>query len=744
MTGLKHKKIAIYLLTLLTALAFALGCPGFAAFGATGNELSTTESVTVSSSLFSSTRYLSISAHEDGLSLRVNEALSDVEYATTTYTSELFMKDFFVKFKINGDNFSKLELRFNYDYEQDDANWQLTPKKQVQKLLLEKGTDGKISAKWQDGDAVSVATDFVGAEITVAFAGNKVKVNETEVGTAQAFPENKAQLEFRFAGVGEIEWDTDKQEASIYLTEMGYTSPYKIGEEFENVSQTFKSESKVADTSRPIARLDMDKMPTYTDENGNTEADAPYYAPLFGTVTVPVSGMDIVRSSITTTIKVKYAESLPAENDWTEADDLDSLSITNNTFNPDEKGYYAVTEIKVSDGRNDVTLTAGDEIDGLELPLVYRAFEDTWAPELTGYSQSAGKVGETVTKINGSMLDGGSVTRLQLPYPKIGKPGDTGVQLVEKIGEEGGVSYYANNAKALRYTLYSAGDSATFTENSGLTFTASSTTTDYLFYIRVEDLKGRQQNHEAAKSDPFRIRFRDKDDTIMITVTGFPHERYLDQSVSLPSGSVVESLGSTSAKIQLFLNKDKDGNARYNYEWQYQKNSAGEFRKDADGNHILVLDRNGYRVPEVYTAEDATENPAHPEGQPIYVDAEGKRIDYTLENGSYVMKDEDKVPEVIELSGTSFTPKYLGTYQARYNATDSEGNEAAEVVRNFVVVRATNSVTASGTTSGSGFHMNTLSIVFLSIAGACAIAIVVLLFVKPKDKDEEADKKASK
>ena len=41
--------------------------------------------------------------------------------------------------------------------------------------------------------------------------------------------------------------------------------------------------------------------------------------------------------------------------------------------------------------------------------------------------------------------------------------------------------------------------------------------------------------------------------------------------------------------------------------------------------------------------------------------------------------------------------------------------------------------------------MNTLSIVFLSIAGACAVAIVVLLCVKPKEKDEDAaDGKKSK
>ena len=752
MTRLKHKKAMLCFLTFLMTVAFLLGCPGAVAFAATGNDLSDTESVSVGSSLFSSTRYFSISAHEDGLSFRVNEAISEVEYATTTYTSELYMNDFFVKFKINDDNFKTLSLVFKYDYVQDSAKWVLTPRQQTQTLVLEKTDAGKISAKWQNENAVSIDTDFVGAELTVAFDGNTVKVNDTAVGTAADFPKDKAQLEFRAAGIGDIEWDSDKQVASFYLTDMGYTSPYKVGEDVEKVNQNFKTESKVKDTSRPIARLDVDKLPTYTDQNGNQAKNGEndlYYAPLFGRVTVPVSGMDIVKSSITTKIKVKYSETIPAGNDWSEVEELDSKKITNNEFRPDDKGYYAVTEIEISDGKNTVTLGVGDEIDGVAMPLVYRGFEDFDEPILQNYSLSQGyatETAESAINIDGSMLNGGSVTRLQLPYPKMGTDINTpGVQLVEKIGEEDGVSYYANNPKSLRYTLYSAADSSTFSANSGLTFTATSTSVDYLFYLHVEDLKGLEGDKKTEEKDTFRIRFRDKDDTIMITVTSFPHEKNIDQSVSLPSGSVVEGMGSTSATVTCFLKEDKDGNVRYNYEWAYKTNSSGEFLKDSDGNKILDLDKNGYRKPALYTEEDAAENPAHPAGQPIYLDEEGERIDYVKEGDAYVMPEEKKVLEVIELNGTSFTPKYLGIYEVRYNAKDSAGNEAKEVVRSFEVVKSSSTVTSGGTSSG-GFHMNTLSIVFLSIAGACAVAIVVLLCIKPKEKDEDAadSKKSSK
>ena len=752
MTRLKHKRAMLFILTLLMAAAFVLGCPGVSAFAATGNDLSDTESISVGSSLFSTTRYFSISAHEDGLSLRVNEQISDIEYATTTYTSELYMNDFFVRFKINDDNFKTLSLVFHSDYEQDPAKWVLTPAEQTQTLVLEKTDDGKISAKWQNEDAVAIDLDFVGAELTVSMDGNTVKVNDTTVGTAAAFAADRAQLEFRAAGIGEIEWDTDEQVASFYLTEMGYTSPYdvQVGEgtaEPEKVTQSFKSDSRVVDTSRPIARLDTDSLPTYMDSNGDPVNDgAPYYAPLYGRVTVPVSGMDIVRSSITTSIKVKYSETLPADNDWSAVEtELDSKKITNNEFRPDDRGYYAVTEIEISDGRNTVTLGIGDSIDGITLPLVYRGFEDITAPVLQNYSDSRGYLSADAAAdvaIDGNMLNGGSVTPLQLPYPVMGtSTADPGVQLVEAIGtgygDDEGETYYANNAKALRYTLYSAADSSTFTSNSGLTFTATSTSVDYLFYLHVEDLKGLEGDKETEKQDTFNIRFRDKDNTIMITVTSFPHERNLNQSVSLPSGSVIEAMGSTTATVTCFLREDPDGNVRYNYEWLYEMTDDGERRTDSDGNYILDLDADGYRQPALYTEADEEENPAHPAGQPIYVDEEGERIDYVLENGVYVMPDSLKVYEVIELSGTTFTPAYLGTYEVRYNAKDTAGNEAAEVVRSFTVVKSSNTATAGGTTTG-GFHLNTLSIVFLSIAGACAVAIVVLLCIKPKDKDEDA------
>lgn len=752
MTRLKHKKAILCFLTFLMTVAFLLGCPGAAAFAATGNDLSDTESISVGSSLFSSTRYFSISAHEDGLSFRVNEAISEVEYATTTYTSELYMNDFFVKFKINDDNFKTLSLVFKYDYVQNPEKWVLTPRQQTQTLVLEKTDAGKISAKWQDGTAVAIDTDFVGAELTVAFDGNTVKVNDTTVGTAADFPKDRAQLEFRAAGIGDIEWDSDKQVASFYLTDMGYTSPYKVGDAVEKVNQNFKTESKVKDTSRPIARLDVDKLPTYMNAEGveqmnpESSGDNLYYAPLYGRVTVPVSGMDIVKSSITTKIKVKYSETIPADNDWSEVEELDSKKITNNEFRPDDKGYYAVTEIEISDGKNTVTLRTGDEIDGVAMPLVYRGFADFDAPILQNYSLSQGYLSETAESaidIDGSMLNGGSVTRLQLPYPKMGTSFTGDVQLVEKIGvDDSGVSYFANNPKSLRYTLYSAADSSTFSANSGLTFTATSTSVDYLFYLHVEDLKGLEGDKKAEEKDTFRIRFRDKDDTNMITVTSFPHEKNIDQSVSLPSGSVVEGMGSTSATVTCFLKEDKDGNIRYNYEWAYKTNASGEFLKDSDGNKILDLDKNGYRKPALYTEEDADET--HPLGQPIYLDEDGERIAYELIDGVYQVPAEKKVLEVIELNGTSFTPKYLGIYEVRYNAKDSAGNEAKEVVRSFEVVKSSSTVTSGGTSSG-GFHMNTLSIVFLSIAGACAVAIVVLLCVKPKEKDEDAaDGKKSK
>ena len=748
---LHHKRTGIRFLTLLLALSLILGC-GTAgiAFGATADpeDVSTnSSSITVGSSLFTSSQYVSISADEEnGVAVRLNEQISDNEYASTTYTNELFMNQFFVKFSINDDIASNMELIFHYDYVQDESNWNYTPE-EYRKTLTLRNEDGKISASWEGGSAVTTDLDFVGSDLTVAVKDGKILLNDQEIGsTADMFPEKRATLEFRLSDLGDrtIETDEDEQKATFFLKEMGYTSETKINGENDVVTQSFiGDDGKVADTSRPVPRIDVETLPTYVAE-GETENQTYthdgaehdlYYAPNRGKVTVPISSstcMDIVKSSITVKMKVVNADTV----EGLFAEDVESLPsnlITGNSFIPQAPIYYAVNEITVSDGKNTVTLTEGDTVDGVTLPLVYRSFWDKEDPVLQNYGS------DFINGLNLSTLNGGSDMPLQLPYPKMGTSlSESGVQLVEPIGTADGVKYFANNPKSLNYKLsYKTESSSTWSSNDGLTYTATSEGW-VSFHVQVLDTRfygcSESVNDANLKEDVFRLVFADVN-PLKLTISGFSDEKYLNQSVSLPSATVKDPMGSTSSTIEVFFTHKKVGDEYvefFNSEWKYKTNAEGEFILE-DGKKVLDLDSDGFRQPAVYTEEDEAENAAHPAGQIIYIDNDGNRLDYTQVDGEWVC--EGKVYERVSTS-TSFTPKYLGKYKAVYSAKDSAGNVAEDVTRDFEVVKPTQSAGASTVTSG-GLHLNTMSIVFLSIAGACAVAIVVLLFIKPKEKTDE-------
>ena len=749
---LHHKHAGIKLLTLLLALAMMLGCAvGGTAFAATvspEDPSSNSESVTLGSSLFKSSRYLTFSAHEDGVSLRLNEQISDKEYATATYTNELYMNNLRLAFKINDDIASELKLVFHSAYVQG-AIWEYTPREVTHTLTL-KNEGGKISASWDDSAAVATGFDFVGSELEVKVTDSAISLSSgstvKEIGsTAGMFAVRRASLEFRFAQLGDrkIETDTDKQKATLYLEKIGYTANYKVGDadSYDEIEQNLKGESKVADTSRPIARIDTDKLPTFvkgseTTRQKDLKGQDMYYVPTAGQGVVPISAstcMDIVKSSITVKMKVKYAAD-EAKLSTDEAKDLAAKNIDGNVFYPDQEGYYAVYELSVSDGKNTVTLNAenGDSIDGVKLPLVYRAFPDSVDPVLENYGA------DFINQLNLTTLNGGTETPLQLPYPKMGSTIGNGVQLVEQIGTEKGnvaVKYYADNAKALTYKLSNKTlGSSTWSSNDSLTFSAGSTGW-YKFHLQVFDLKNNRSGsvNDAVAADIFQLHFHDTN-PLSLVISGFQSEKYLSQAVSLPSGSVTDPMGSTSATVEVFFTHKKVGDEYievFNCEWLYKMKDGKPIEEN--GEKVLDLDRDGFRQPALYTEDDCEGNTALV-GKVIYIDNDGERLPYVEENGEWVCKD--RVHERVS-SSTSFTPKYLGKYRAVYSAKDSDGNKAEDITRLFEVVPQNKGASGSGTTSGSSFRLNTTSIVFLSIAGACAVAIVILLCIKPKDKEEK-------
>ena len=96
----------------------------------------------------------------------------------------------------------------------------------------------------------------------------------------------------------------------------------------------------------------------------------------------------------------------------------------------------------------------------------------------------------------------------------------------------------------------------------------------------------------------------------------------------------------------------------------------------------------------------------------------------------YFLNEESKEWEQIKINGYNFTPKKLGEYKVVYTAYDNVGHHAVSIEREFTVVEPPESG------GGGTFKLDTLSIVFLIIAGVALMGVIALLFIKPKEKIE--------
>jgi hypothetical protein len=136
-------------------------------------------------------------------------------------------------------------------------------------------------------------------------------------------------------------------------------------------------------------------------------------------------------------------------------------------------------------------------------------------------------------------------------------------------------------------------------------------------------------------------------------------------------------------------------------------------------------------LPSASATDDLDSSPKTSVKVYYIMDEKGQPVYEKDEEGNIVYEDEDKtIPKKVLVSeSTSFTPDKVGWYEVIYTAEDREGHVTASPPYTFKVVKA------SDTPKEPIIDLsNTWNIVFLSIAGVCALGLIIIPFIKPKEE----------
>ncbi|NLK17739.1 MAG: fibronectin type III domain-containing protein, partial [Clostridiales bacterium] len=133
-------------------------------------------------------------------------------------------------------------------------------------------------------------------------------------------------------------------------------------------------------------------------------------------------------------------------------------------------------------------------------------------------------------------------------------------------------------------------------------------------------------------------------------------------------------------------------------------------------------------LPSASATDDLDSSPKTSVKVYYIMDEKGQPVYEKDEEGNIVYEDEEP-KKVLVSESTSFTPDKVGWYEVIYTAEDREGHVTASPPYTFKVVKA------SDTPKEPIIDLsNTWNIVFLSIAGVCALGLIIIPFIKPKEE----------
>lgn len=607
--------------------------------------------VSVGSALFSENDNITILGTKDGLKLTSEvKANSRAKYANKLYLN----KNFLVMFQVTEDYFESITFTISCDHYDKTVMGTVSDRDRQYSINIVKGTNG-FSANLDGEGSVDIDKNI---KSTIELRYNDANKFYLKVGGTD-YVINKA-----------LDLGPYMNEGYLSVGFNGKRIDKKAGMIIKNINgQNFTGgEGTVNDNISPILRLNKSKF----IEDGDNLIDN---APMNKFYKLPFYGLDVLSTNLKYTVKVTYSPNAWDSSEYDEEDE-EELSFTSLDIELNKQGYYKVKEVKVNDNNGNETAVCQD-FDLNQNDIIIRAWPIwngdaatellTWKegtfyrPQITQFTDPV-KLAAYEDLLadsleNGFVAKGGSANRFRFAVPETELP-----CLPQEIIDNNQVNFETMVSYKLKYRKE---NSQTWSTQDGLIFTASSIG-KYCFKIVAIDKMGNQSD----EGPEFEIFFDDMT-APKITVTGFSAERYLDQSITLPSASVLDDMGgSTSSEIKVY----------------YVLNDKGEqvFEEDEQGNPVYEED--GVTRKKILVSEEAT-----------------------------------------------FTPDKLGWYEVVYTADDGRGNKTVPVDATFHFSVVEYKEPETPPPSFIDFS-NVWNIVFLTIAGLSAIGLIVIMFIKPKEE----------
>jgi hypothetical protein len=270
----------------------------------------------------------------------------------------------------------------------------------------------------------------------------------------------------------------------------------------------------------------------------------------------PVYGLDVLSETIKYEIMTLYsADETFDEEDEENEDNKNTFTSVNLSFK--KEGYYKITSIKIKDNNGNEQnkcVDLGTDYDFVNDPIIIHAVKwndspevgGTYSPVIENYDDFLAELDNYVNSLE-DYLPAGETHKFRFKEPLV-KINCTPDDITENSG---------NIKFRLWYKEYSSGTFTTYQDS--LIFTPRIEGI-YDFKIQAFDIMGNFSNETPV----FSLRFKDVTPP-KILISGFVTEKYLNQSVTLPQGSIMDDLSSSlENKIKVYyFEKDENGNTIY-------------------------------------------------------------------------------------------------------------------------------------------------------------------------------------
>lgn len=604
--------------------------------------------VSVGSTLFSENDNIAISGTKEGLKLTSEVKLN----SRAKYSNKLYInRNFIFLFQVTEDNFESLSFIISCDHYDKTAMGNISDADRQFKINLVKTSNGFTADLNGSGSVVIDKT----IKNTIELRYNEANKFYIKIGGSQYVIDEELVL-------------------SEYMNE-GYITICFNGKQIDkkaeilikniNAQNFTGGEGTVNDNIAPVLRLNKSKLV----EDGDDLTDN---APMNKYYKLPFYGLDVLSTNLKYTVKMTYSPNAWDSAEYDEEDE-EELSFNSLDIELNKAGYYKVKQVKLSDNNGNDTIVCQD-FDLTEHDIIIRAWpiwnndpltennnlwkeNELFRPQMTQFTD-VGKLAAYISDFessleNGFVAKGGSANKFQFAVPE-----------TQIFSAPAGITQNLESMVIFKLKARKE-DVQNWSTQDGLIFTAS-TVGRYYFKIVAMDRMGNQSD----ESPEFEIFFDDVT-APKISVTGFPAEKYLDQSVSLPTASVIDDMGgTTSSELKVYY----------------------------------VLDENG---DEVYEKD---------------------------EEGNTVYEEDGTTPKKVLVSETAvFTPDKLGWYEVVYTADDGRDNKTVAADATFYF-KVTEYVEPQLPPPSFIDFSNVWNIVFLTIAGLSALGLIIIMFIKPKEE----------